>query len=181
MLESIQNFDNALLDFIQTNMRIGFLDIVMPYITSLGNGGFVWIVIGLVLVCLKKYRMIGFAVLFALVLCLLIGNLGLKPLIARLRPSDIYPDIALLIPRPHDYSFPSGHTMSSFAVATVLFLSFKRIGIFALLLAALIAFSRLYLYVHYPTDILGGIVIGVGIGAAVTFSFKSVEKKKLLA
>ena len=181
MLGFINDFDKALLDFIQANIKTEFLDVVMPYITMLGNGGIIWIIAGIILVFIKKHRAIGFTVLLALVLCLLIGNLGIKPLITRLRPFDVYPHVTLLIPRPHDFSFPSGHTMSSFAAATVLFWNYKRIGICALIIAILIAFSRLYLYVHYPTDVLGGIIIGVGIAAAAAFIVKTIEERRGLS
>ena len=97
----------------------------------------------------------------ALGLCLLCGNLLLKPLIGRIRPFNVQDAITLLIAAPLDYSFPSGHTMSSFAAAMVLLLTDRRMGIPAMLLAGLIAFSRMYLYVHYPTDILGGALLGI--------------------
>ena len=160
-------------------MRGGFLDAVMPAVTSLGNGGLVWIAVALILTAVKKYRVAGIAVLIALILNLLIGNVILKPLIARVRPCDINTAVKLLIPRPTDYSFPSGHTLSSFAAATVIFLRDKRFGTAALILASLIAFSRLYLYVHYPTDVLAGIVIGIAIGF---FSYYATDKitKKIL-
>lgn len=178
MPEFIQNFDNSLLEWIQANMRTQLLDMVMPFVTALGNAGLIWVVAGIILVCLKKYRMAGFAVLASLALYVFVGTLGLKPLVARLRPSDINPDIALLISRPTDYSFPSGHTTASFAAAAAMLWNHRRLGICALLLATAIAFSRLYLYVHYPTDILGGIVIGIGIGAASVFLCSAVAKRR---
>ena len=149
----------------------------MPIITSLGNGGIIWILTALILIATKKYRVTGIAVLAALLLNLLIGNIILKPLIARVRPCDINTAVQLLIPRPTDYSFPSGHTLSSFAAATVIFLRDKRFGIAALILASLIAFSRLYLYVHYLSDVLGGIVIGAAIGIFVHIMISNIMKK----
>jgi len=158
-------------------MTCGVFDAVMPFISALGNSAFIWIVIGIVFLCLKKYKVFGINVLIALILCGLIGNLGLKPLFARVRPYDIYTDVVLLIPRPRDYSFPSGHTMSSFAAAAVMFRYNKRFGGLACLLASAIAFSRLYLYVHFPTDIIGGIVVGTGIGIAAVFLVETVGDK----
>jgi undecaprenyl-diphosphatase len=152
------------LDFIQQNMRSEFLDAVMIVITSLGNGGILWIVIALIFIATKKYRSEGFALAAALLMHLLICNIMLKPLIARIRPCDINTAVELLIPRPHDYSFPSGHTSASFAGATVICYANKRIGILAVILAAAIAFSRLYLYVHYPSDVLGGAGLGIALG-----------------
>ena len=180
MLEFIQFIDNidiSILDFVKNDMRSGILDVIMPVISAIGNSGLIWIIIAIIFICLKKYRAMGISLGIALILCLLIGNLGLKPLIARIRPYDVIPDIVLLIPPPKDYSFPSGHTMASFASATVIFWYHKRFGICALILGSAIAFSRLYLYVHYPTDILGGVVIGIIIGVAAVLLVSAIRRK----
>ncbi|MGN0648010.1 MAG: phosphatase PAP2 family protein [Oscillospiraceae bacterium] len=150
------------LNWIQENLRCGLLDTVMPIITFLGNGGWFWIALTLVGFIPQKTRKYAFISAFALICCLVFGNLILKPCIARIRPFDVQTGIQLLIEKPHDYSFPSGHTQASFATATAIFFKDKRWGIGALVLAALIAFSRMYLYVHYPTDILAGVLFGVG-------------------
>ena len=92
---------------------------------------------------------------------LLTGNMILKPLVARMRPFTVNTAIELLIPPPTDFSFPSGHTYASFASATAICRNNRKIGVPALILASLIAFSRLYLYVHYPSDVLGGAVVGL--------------------
>ena len=152
----------AVLDGLQ---RIGtpFLDTVLSAVSALGNAGIFWIVLSALLLCTKKYRMAGLAMGLALLFGFLIGNLTIKPLVARVRPYDVNPSVALLISPPKDFSFPSGHTLSSFAAATALFLNHKKAGAAALALAAVIAFSRMYLYVHYPTDILAGLLIGVAV------------------
>ena len=160
MLSTITSMDFAFLDFIQNNIRCAFLDFVMPIITAVGNGGVVWVILGIIFMSFKKYRKCGAAILIGMVLCLVLGNLILKPVIARPRPCFINPNVELLIKMPKDFSFPSGHTYSAFAAAFVILLCrHRRIGIFVLVLSALIAFSRMYLYVHFPTDILGGIVL----------------------
>lgn len=150
------------LDMLQ-RIHTPILDKIMVFISSLGNSGWFFIALGVVLLCLKKYRRVGICILFALLLCLITGNLILKPLVARPRPCWVNP-VTMLIPIPKDYSFPSGHTYASFAAATVLFLSDKRAGILAYILAVCIAFSRMYLYVHYPTDVLAGLILGVTAG-----------------
>lgn len=109
----------------------------------------------------------GIAVLVSLILGLIIGNLGIKNLVRRARPSWIDPGVALLIPNPADYSFMSGHTLASFESAVSIFLYDKRWGILALCLAFLIAFSRLYHFVHFPTDVLAGAILGTVIALAV--------------
>ena len=113
-------FEFRILDWI-ASLHSSFGDAVFPVISSLGNGGICWIIVSVILLCFPKYRKAGLAMALALIFCLLIGNLTLKPLIARARPYTYVPDLQLLIPPLDDYSFPSGHTFASFASATALF------------------------------------------------------------
>lgn len=152
------------LDFIQSHLRCGFLDTVMPFLSALGDSGMVWIVCAVLLLFIPKTRKIGTAMAIGLLLEALCCNVILKPLVARVRPCDVNPAVRLLIARPTDYSFPSGHTGASFAAVSALFFGKNRLWIPALILASLIAFSRLYLYVHYPTDVLAGAMIGIMAG-----------------
>lgn len=149
------------LDFLQT-IHTPLLDKILAFITSLGNAGIIWIVLAVVLLILPKTRKTGIIVATALLADLVLCNLILKNLVARVRPYDVNTAIAILIKKPLDFSFPSGHTAASFAAMTALFLAkMKKAWIAALVLAVLIAFSRLYFYVHYPTDVLGGAVVGI--------------------
>ena len=143
------------------------LDNVMVIITKIGNAGWFWIVLAVILMAYKKTRKCGILMLISLLTGLLIGNVALKNIIARQRPCWIDPNIILLIPNPTDFSFPSGHTLASFEAATMIFLHNKKYGTLALGLAILIAFSRLYLFVHFPTDILGGAILGTAISVGV--------------
>lgn len=159
------NFDLPILDWIAENLHCSFLDTTMPLITVLGNGGIFWIAVSVVLLLIPKTRKAGLAMGIALLMGLVVCNLTLKPLCARIRPYDFYGEsMKLLVATPHDFSFPSGHTIASFEAATALTVFHKKLGIPALILAGLIAFSRLYLYVHYPTDVI--VSIGLGIGFA---------------
>lgn len=142
MISTIQQIDNVILNFIQSNLHFPLVNKIMPAVSWLGNNGAIWIAIAILLMISKKHIVTGLMMIGALVLCVLIGNLTLKPLIARIRPCYVHPEVALLIPRPTDFSFPSGHTMSSFAAATVLLLPNKRWGIWALTLAALITLAK---------------------------------------
>lgn len=165
-----QGFDLPILDWIAEHLRCPFGDAIMPLITHLGDAGAIWILLALALLCLPKYRKTGMKVALALVLGFLACNVMLKPLVARIRPYDYQllffgKEIQLLIPAPTDFSFPSGHTNASFAAATAVLLCHRRLGIPAMILAALIAFSRLYLYVHYPTDVLASMVLGAAVAA----------------
>ena len=153
-----------ILYFIQ-GMRTPVGDAVMCFITKLGNAGMIWIVLAVILLLIPKTRKTGIIILAALCIDLVVCNGILKNLFARIRPCDVNTQIQLLIARPDDFSFPSGHTAASFAAVAALYFSGERkLWKPALVLACLIAFSRLYLYVHYPTDILGGILVGIAAG-----------------
>ena len=173
----IQDFDFMVLDFIQSNIRNIFLDKIMPFITYLGSGGLIWIFVALLLIFIKKYRLCGIEMITGLLTGLLIGNIILKNLVMRERPCWINESIDMLISVPKDYSFPSGHTMTSFAAAVILYYMNKKIGIAAYVLAAIIAFSRLYLYVHYPSDVLAGIILGI-ITSFISIRIYNYFKKK---
>ena len=150
-----------LLDQIQQYLANDFLNLLIPRVSSLGDAGLIWIVLSVLLLLFPKTRKAGLASGIALLFMLVTGNMILKPLVARLRPFAVNTAVELLIPPPTDFSFPSGHTYASFASASAIFRNSRRIGIPALILAFLIAFSRLYLYVHYPTDVLFGILLGI--------------------
>ena len=138
-----------------------YLDTFMKAVTSLGNAGWFWIALGIGLLCFKKTRKTGFGMLLTLAVGFLLGNVVLKNVVARQRPCWLMPEIPLLIPVPSDYSFPSGHTLASVEGAVMLYIHHKKWGIAACVLAVLIAFSRMYLFVHFPTDILGGALLGI--------------------
>lgn len=167
--------DFAILDFIQENIRCGFLDTIMPMISRLGNSGFIWILGAAVLASTNKYRKNGILILLILLTGVIVGNLFLKHLVMRPRPCWINQDVDMLIKIPKDYSFPSGHTLSSFGAATGFMYADRRMGIAAFIVAVTIAFSRLYLYVHFPTDVLGGAVIGTGIALIEIYCFKKIK------
>ena len=177
-MQSIENIDISILEFIRNNINSFFLDNVMVFISTLGDYGIIWIAAALAFLFLKKDKACGGGILISLALSGLIGNLFLKTLIARERPFTLSPELELLIAPPTDYSFPSGHTLSSFAAATVMFRHNKKIGGCAYALVTAMAFSRLYLYVHYPTDILAGIILGIGIGFAAVFLWNKIKIPK---
>ena len=163
------NLDWIILHGLRVLTTCPLLDFWMPRITALGNSGIVWVVAAIVLLCTKKYRRYGVMLLVGLAAALLLGNLALKNLFARPRPCWLDESVPLLIARPSDYSFPSGHTMAGAIGATILTAADRRFGWAAIPLAVLIAFSRLYLYVHFPSDVLGGAVLGVGIGLLMLY------------
>mgnify|MGYP002673968821 FL=1 len=176
------SFDLPILEWIQAHLQCGFLDKAMPIVTLFGDGGVFWILVAVTLLFFAKYRKTGFSMGMALVLGLLVCNIILKPQVARIRPYDFQlehfqKEITLLISAQHDFSFPSGHTIASFEACTVLMLHDKRMGIPATILAILIAFSRLYLYVHYPTDVLVSLVLGILFGLLGNLLVNLIYKK----
>ena len=169
------NVELMILDWIQS-LRNPLLDTVMLFFTRLGDVGFIWIILSLILLIKGKTRQIGIMMFIALCLNVFLCNGILKHLFARVRPCDINTSIQLLVPRPTDYSFPSGHTSASFTVVAVLyFMKSKKLFKASLILALLIAFSRMYLYVHYPSDILGGIVVGMICGYLAVYLYHKFE------
>lgn len=160
MADAIFNFDSAILLFIQTNIRTNWLTPIVEFITHLGDAGIFWIALGIVLLIYKKTRRTGLIMLLCLLGAFVVNDLILKPLIARPRPFDTVPGLVSLV-YEDSFSFPSGHTSSSFACALPLALLLgRKKGILAYVLATLIALSRLYVGIHYPTDVIGGVVIG---------------------
>lgn len=179
------SFDLPLLNWIQANIKCTFLDNTMPIITYMGSAGFL-IVFAVFMMLLKNYRKTGFSVALAMVFGLVICNIILKPGIARIRPYDYQEQmgimINLLIEKQHDFSFPSGHTIATFEAATAIFLNHKKLGTVCLVLASIIAFSRLYLYIHYPTDVFTSIILGVALAILANWivgkGMAAIEAKK---
>jgi len=155
----------SLLHWFET-LHTPVLNTIMKCITSLGNAGIFWILLTLVCLCIARYRRCGAAMALALIFSLIFTNLIIKNIVVRPRPFWVDPTFNLLISAPTDYSFPSGHSSASFAAAAACFSQRRKEGIALLVLAALIAFSRLYFTVHYPTDVLCGILLGCVYGAA---------------
>ncbi len=157
----MNQFEASILLWIQENLR-GALDGFWVFITHLGDGGYLWIAIGIALLIFKKTRPVGITVLLSLAINACMTNLTLKDFFGRIRPFNVNPEIVTLIKHPSSFSFPSGHTSGSFSAALVLFHMLpKKLGVPAVVLATMIAFSRMYVGVHYPTDILGGIVVAI--------------------
>ena len=162
----MQAAELAVLDWLQAHLRCDFLDAVMPWISRICDHGEIWILLAAVLLLLRKHRWTGMSLSFALILDLICCNIVLKPLVGRVRPFLVNTAVELLTAPPADASFPSGHTAASFAAVFALRASGSPLWKPALVLAAGIAFSRLYLYVHWPTDVLGGILVGAAAGWA---------------
>lgn len=165
-------FDLPILNWIQAHLQSTFLDFIMPYITILGDAGIFWIACAVILMLIPKHRKAGFSMGIALIFGVVVCNMILKPLVGRIRPYNYNLEVLklqwqdflvhgkLLVETPHDFSFPSGHTIASFEASVALYKNNKRLGIPALILASLISFSRIYLYVHYPTDVIASVILG---------------------
>ncbi len=150
-----------ILNYIQTNLRTEFLDKLMPCISFLGKLSLIWIIIAAACLFFKKSRPLGKSLACDMIFNLIAGNLIIKPIVGRLRPCTLDRTVDLLVSVPIDSSFPSGHTMFAFGAATIIFIYNKWLGIAAFIFAFLMGFSRMYLYVHFPTDVAFGAVFGV--------------------
>ncbi len=188
-MDAIYSFDYSILNYINEHFHNAFFDGFFSIITHLADAGWFWIALAALLLCFKKTRKTGCVMGAALLMGVIFGNGILKPLIHRVRPYDnaawspVVTRATLLISPPSDYSFPSGHTLASFEGAFGIFLCNKKWGAPALVLAVLIAFSRLYFYIHYPTDVIGGMILGIGFAVAAFFIvgaiWNKVTKKQL--
>ena len=175
------SIDWSILHWVRDVLTCPFSDSLMPKLTLLSNGGAVWLLAAGGLLCTKKYRRQGLLLLGGLAVGALVGNVCLKNFIARPRPCWLDSSVQLLIANPTDYSFPSGHALSSVISATVLTKTNRCFGYAAIPLAALIAFSRLYLYVHFPSDVLAAAVLGIVIGElAFRYGNRLLDRHKLL-
>jgi undecaprenyl-diphosphatase len=128
--------------------------------------GLVWIGIGLALALLRRRPALLLLVLAADGIADIAAR-AIKSVVDVERPAFRYAEPKALVPVPRDHSFPSGHAATSFACATVLAIAFPRLAVPLYLLAAAIAFSRVYVGVHYPLDVLGGAVLGIVVAIAL--------------
>lgn len=168
MISTITAIDFSILFWIQAHIRTTALDVIFPFLSVINNMGLFWIVLSVALLVSRRTRLCGICMLVCLAVDCALGEGLLKHLFMRERPYVIIPIDNLLVPTPLTSSFPSGHTASSFTAATAVFYNHKRAGIAAYVIAALIAFSRLYCYVHYPTDVLAGILLGICVACILT-------------
>lgn len=164
--------EEAILLWIQNNIRNRFLNKIFIAITYMGDGGAVWIAASLIFILNKRTRSIGFITIFSIVCTVIINNILIKKMVSRIRPYSKCSRIELLIEKQRDFSFPSGHTASSFAAAVVIYKNIPNaLGISALILAGLIGFSRMYVGVHYFSDVICGIISGIFIAEVVSYIF----------
>ncbi len=173
----IISFIDGILPALFSKISSQVVDRIMVFITSLGDGGFIWFILIASMLVSKKHRRAGVVSLVALGVCFFFGSFALKPLFARVRPCNIQPGIALLIDHPSDFSFPSMHTATSFSVAVMLYCYDRKIGIPAIVLASLIALSRVYLNVHYTTDIIAGAILGTAFALLFYYLFFKLGRK----
>lgn len=191
-MEALLQLDGGALLWIQENVRNAFLNPIVTFITHLGDHGYLWIALLLVLLVIPKTRKAGLIGAATLLLTFLVNNQCIKPLVARTRPYEVIEGLTILIKKPGEFSFPSGHTANSMAVGVVLFMISqqceklgdkklyfpKAAGWFFLILSILIGLSRLYVGVHYPTDVLGGAAVAIFDACVVFGIYKKFFLKK---
>ena len=170
MAEWIQALDSGILLWLQENLRGGLLDGPLTLLTTLGNAGILWIVLSVAMLCVPRTRRAGGLALVAMGICYLCNDMLIKELVARPRPFVTVPELLPMVDPPGSWSFPSGHTCSSFAAAGIWCRTLGRTWMkaAAVVLAALMGFSRLFVGVHYPTDVLVGMCVGI-LGSQVIY------------
>lgn len=172
------DWEFAFLDYIRANVSNPVFDAIAIFMSEMILP--IIVVLIIIMLIFKKTRRTGFALLISIVSIFIIGNLILKPTIARIRPYDVNTAIQLIVNAEHDFSFPSAHTYFTFTAATVIFMRYRKIGICCYIFAILMALSRMYLYVHYPTDVIAGSILGIAIGIAGYFTEKAIYNNFIL-
>lgn len=157
----MNTFEAEILKFIHSVFSCDILDYIFKFISHLGDKGALWIVLSVVLLVFPKTRKAGICSAISLVLCLAIGNIILKPLFGRVRPYDFDTAIKIIISPLSDGSFPSGHTMAAFASMHSIAKCLKKHRTYLYTAAVLMGLSRIYLCVHYPTDVIFGAIFGI--------------------
>lgn len=177
----IMDWEFFILNYIQEHWRTGLLDKLMPIVSFMGKMSLLWVLIAAVCLCVKKVRPFGRSMTCSLLFDLVACNGIIKPIVSRLRPCILNNTVDLLVSVPFDASFPSGHTLYAFSSATIIFFYHKGLGLAAYAFAFLMGFSRMYLYVHFPTDVLFGAIFGV-IFAVLAYKLENMlfEKDKPL-
>ena len=169
----MNGFELGILDYIRNNLSCKALDLLFGTVTHLGDGGIFCIALTVMLLIFKKTRRIGVTAAIAMAMGFIIGNLAIKGIVGRIRPYDLNHAIELIVGKPHDSSFPSGHTLVTTEVALSVFFYNKKWGTAALIIAGLVALSRIYLYMHYPSDVLAALILAT----AITFFAKHLTDK----
>jgi undecaprenyl-diphosphatase len=160
----LKKIDVSLLNWIERHARTKWMDRIMLFASKLGDWGVIWIAYALLFMCAADKRPNARPLFLAVTVCALAGNFVIKPLFKRTRPCNIDESRPLLLQRPSDSSFPSCHTMTSFAAVVTISQAGGIMGATSLIFAGIISFSRMYLFVHYPSDVLIGAIMGLAAG-----------------
>ncbi len=182
-MNAINEFEIGILNFIQNIFSCKFLDYFFMVITKFSDSGIGWIALAIVLLCFKKTRKTGICLAAVLIIGEILGNQIIKKLFERPRPYTVNPDFTPIVEKLKSFSFPSGHTRCAVECSVAIFLNNKKWGTAAIIFAALTGLSRLYLYMHYPTDVLAGAVLGIIDAFLAVFIVKKIgeyiNKKRL--
>ncbi|MDR3279402.1 MAG: phosphatase PAP2 family protein [Synergistaceae bacterium] len=168
----LKKLDSFLLNWVQAHTHTDFMDKAMLFFTKLGDRGAIWIVYAVICACSASLRQVGLNLTMCVSACAFLGNFAIKPLFRRQRPCNVDSSRPILLSRPGDSSFPSCHTMTSFAAAVVtVWQAGGVLGLSSFMFASMISFSRVYLYVHYPSDVIAGMALGLATGGIFLFQF----------
>ncbi|SER70729.1 phosphatase PAP2 family protein [Lachnobacterium bovis] len=169
------NWEFDILYFLQ-GIHNTVLNKIMVIVSTMGNAGLFWIILACILLISKQTRKCGIQMIVAMLIALIIGNGIIKNSVQRMRPCWIDESVKLLIKNPKDFSFPSGHSLNGIVAAVTIYCNNKKYGIIAIIFALIIAFSRLYNFVHFPTDVLCGLLLGTIIAIMTNEYFETSKK-----
>lgn len=178
MIDAITAFDSNFVLWVQENIRSPFLSAFLIPFTTIGNAGILFILIGVILLFFKKTRLSGALLLISLTISFILNDLVVKNIVQRPRPHITFSKIVPLVPPPGKYSFPSGHTACAFSSMITLFFTQKKYAITGLIIAFIMGFSRIYVGVHYPTDVFFGAILGTTVAALTAMIFKKIVHKE---
>lgn len=176
----VQAWDASVLLWVQENLRTAFGDLIIPLWSRLGNAGLIWIAAALVLLCFRKTRRAGALALGGLLLDFLAINCVLKNLVARPRPWLTVEGLNTILYSSDPNSFPSGHTGAAFAFAVAAYRELPaRWARFAAVAAAVcMGWSRIYVAVHYPSDVIAGAIVGGLCGWLAAWLYRSFLRER---
>ncbi len=174
LLEILQNIDRRIFLVINQKIHTPYLDFFFTRLTRLGDFYLLWLLVSMLLLIFgkKKEKNTGRLCLLTIVINALVTNFLLQPFFNRIRPYDVLNNVTLLVPKTIFLSFPSGHASGAFAFATAIYARYRRFW-WLYLIAFFIAFSRIYVGIHYPADVFAGALVGISVALLALLSFGS--------
>ena len=179
MIDTITALDFNIVLWVQQHVRSPFLSAFFIPFTTIGNAGILFILIGVLLLFFKRTRQSGILLLISLTISFILNDIVVKNIVQRPRPFNAFSQIVPLVPPPGKYSFPSGHTAAAFSSMVTFFFTQRKYAICGLVIALLMGISRIYVGVHYPTDVFFGALLGTAVAVTSAIIFLKTQHKEI--